>query len=140
MNSIENKYERKGIGDRTKEIITLSIFIAILALTSVILVDAIVYPFSKFVINNVTLYNIIFKYSILGLGLLFFVLYLKQKISYAGKTQNSRSKILIYLLTRPFHYLSLLLIVLIIVSATLALIYILFSKNYFFLYELSSGK
>ena len=56
----ENKFERKSLSDRIKEISSLSIFTIIVALACVALMDVIVYPLVSFAVKDVNTFNIIF--------------------------------------------------------------------------------
>lgn len=136
----ENKYERKGLKDRVREVTLLSLFILILAASSVILADLIVYPFSVFAINNVTLFNTLFKASFLLILLFSVIIYVRNKISHARKVHETEREAWRYLLKRPLHYIALFMIVLMIIIVTGSVIYLLFSENYHFLYKLGGGK
>jgi|GEM_PF-4787555 len=140
MNHVENKYERKGLKDRSGELLTLSLFIMILAVCSVFLVDLVIYPFSVFAINNVTLYNSIFKYTILISLIVFTILYIKKKVEYSQKVYSTKKEAYIYLLKRPLHYFTLFIITGLTVSIAGFIVYTLFSENYHLLYEIGGGK
>ncbi len=140
MKTVENRYERKGLGDRTGEIITLSVFITVLAVCSVILVDIVVYPFSVFAINNVNLFNKIFEYTVLFGASASIVMYIRKKYRYNRKIYDTPSDAVKYMIKRPAHYISLFFITLITVSVLGVIIYLLFSENYHLLYEITGRK
>lgn len=135
----ENKFERKSLSDRIKEISSLSIFTIIVALAGVALMDVIVYPLVSFAVKDVNTFNIIFE-NLFFLFILSFLIYtLVRKIRKLTREEAGRGQVLMYLLRRPFHYITLTLFILVLSSAVIFILYTLFSQNYYYLYKISNG-
>lgn len=135
----ENKFERKSLGNRIKEISSLSVFTIIVALAGIALMDIIVYPLVSFAVQDVNTFNIIFE-NLFFLFILSFLIYsLVRKIRKLTREEAPRGQVLMYLLRRPFHYITLTLFILVVSSAVIFIIYTLFSQNYYYLYKISNG-
>jgi len=131
-------FEKSRVVDRLKAAMTLGRFILAAALASVRLMDAVVSPIALLAVNDKPLFNIIVVWGI-RLGIAGALVYLFARRIFALRRDGlSGSRIALPMLVRPLQASGLVLSLLVVSTAVIALIYILFSYNYYFIYKLSN--
>ena len=131
-------FEKSRVVDRLKAAMTLCLFILASALASVLLMDAVVSPIALLAVNDKPLFNIIVVWGI-RLGIAGALVYLFARRIFALRRDGlSGSRIALHMLVRPLQASGLVLSLLVVSTAVIAVIYILFSYNYYFIYKLSN--
>ena len=139
MTENKNRLDSNSIVSKLKELILILVFTLIAAAVAIILSDILVFPLTCYSINNIDIFNIAFKYAFISFITVTFLLLLFFKVRSLYKDGNSIRDIIKYIILRPVQYLGFILLSLIIVIALIAILYIIFSNNYYLLYKLSGG-
>lgn len=134
-----NGYERSTISSKARELATLSIFIAVIAVISVVIIDPIVYPVSLFAIENKKVFNYIIKDISFFVILALLAILMLKKILFLRKHGLGGKEILKYLVTKPAMKISAFLLTIFFSAAVILVIYILFSANYRLIYRFSGN-
>ena len=131
-------FEKNRVVDRLKAVMTLCLFILASALASAILMDAVVSPIALLAVDDKPLFNIIVVWGI-RLGIAGTLVYLFVRRIYALRRDGlSSSRIALHMFVRPLQASGLLLSLLVVSTAVIVVIYVLFSYNYYFIYKLSN--
>lgn len=139
MNSHENRYERRSIKDRIKELSSLGFLTVIIAALSVFIMNLIVFPLSYFAVNNVDTFNFVLKNFFFLFIIIVITMIFYGKIKTFKRMEMTSSAILVYFLKRPIHYLSIAFFFIFLSAILIVTIYYLFSANYYFIYKLAGG-
>ena len=137
--SASSNLDSKTFGTRAKELISISVFTVLAALVSTLLMDLIVFPLTMFAVSNIPLYNTIIKIvitAVAGTALAYWIFSTSKYLKNNGKDIKH---IILFLLKRPFHYIGLFLFVMALSGILIAVIYLLFSLNYYYLHRLAGG-
>ncbi len=129
----EETLESSAPSERIKELASLAFFTLIAAVSSVIIMDIIVFPITLFAVNNKNTYNFIFKYSFLTLVIVLIFYLILNKIYKMKKDGFPSSEIILYLVKKPFSYLGTVLALILISASLLAAVYFILNINYTFL-------
>jgi len=135
----QNNLESKSLKSKVKEITAISLFTLAAAIASIILADLIVFPLTRFAVENVNIYNLIFKNVLMLFIIIILLLSLIRKFRKLADEGLSVIYILFYLLKRPLHYGGLFLSFLFISILLIFVLYLLFNTNYYYLYKISGG-
>lgn len=134
-----NLYENRKLRDRFRDLFTLAVFTMAVAVISVVIMNLMIYPITIFAVQNKSTFNFIVKdLSLFGL-LALFILSVGLKIRRLKKEGLPREEIVMYLVRRPFHYISIFFFFLLTSSVLLLLLYLLFSNNYYLLYKITNS-
>jgi hypothetical protein len=139
MNNDKSRFESGSIKGKMREILSISLFTLIAMLMAVVLADLIFFPLAYYSVRNVDIFNIVFKYTgILFISVLMItLLFLKvRKLHRDGKSIKS---IMVYVLMRPVQYLGFSTFVLLLITLLIAIIYFIFSSNYYHLHRIAGG-
>jgi hypothetical protein len=139
MNKDKNSLESGSIKDKMKELLSISGFTLLAAFMALFLADLVFFPLAYYSVRNVDIFNILFKYTAVIFTVSVFIILLVLKIRTLHKNGNSLSSIIKYVFLRPFQYTGFLIFVLILLSLLVAIIYHLFSSNYYHLHRLAGG-
>ncbi|MCL1833020.1 MAG: hypothetical protein FWG49_00805 [Leptospirales bacterium] len=139
MTENKNRLDSNSIVSKLKELILILVFTLIAAAVAIILSDILVFPLTYYSISNIDIFNIAFKYAFISFITATFLLILFFKVRSLYKDENSIRDIIKYIILKPVQYLGFILLSLIIVIALIAILYIIFSNNYYLLYKLSGG-
>lgn len=134
-----NNLESRTIRSKVREITAISLFTIVAAASSILLADLIVFPLTHFAVNNVNIFNLIFKNLLLVLIIIILIYTLIKKYNKLAEEGLLTGPIILYFLKRPFHYIGLLFSFLFISIIMISVLYILFSLNYYYLYKISGG-
>ena len=124
---------------KIKEIAAISFFTLLAAIASIFLADIIVYPLTGFAVKNVDIYNLIFENLLFILIIAFLIYSFIKKYKTLSEDGMNLKTILLYFTRRPLHYGGLFLSFIMISIILIAVLYILFSLNYYYLYKISGG-
>jgi len=131
-------FEKNRIVDRLKSVMILCAFIAASALASAFLMDLIVAPIALLAVGNRELFNIIVAWAV-RLGLTGALIYLfVRRIRAMRQDGHSGGSVALYMCARPLRAAGLVLSLMAVSTALIALIYLLFSYNYYFIYKISN--
>ena len=125
--------------DKIKEIAGIAILTVVASIVSIVISDLIIYPLTIFSMNNVDVFNSVFKFAVLFLLILFIAIKIYRSFKRLKNNNTSFGNIIAYFSIRPFHYITLFFALLIISSFLIFLIYFLYSLNYYYLYKISGG-
>ena len=139
MTEKRNRLDSNSIVSKLKELILILIFTLIAVVVAIILSDIFVFPLTCYSINNIDIFNIAFKYAFISFVTAAFLLLLFLKVRSLYKDGNSANAIMKYTILRPVQYLGFILLSLIIVIGLIAILYMIFSNNYYLLYKISGG-
>lgn len=131
--------ENRTLKDKIRELTGIAFLIIIAAVISIVISDLTVYPFTLFSINNVDIFNVIFKIFILFLIVIFVIAKFYKSLKRLKNDNTGFKNILLYFSLRPFHYITLFLSFLLISAFLIFLLYSLYSLNYYYLYKISGG-
>jgi len=139
MNNDKNRMESKSIKEKMKELVSISGFTLLAAFLALFLADLVFFPLAYYSVRNVDVFNILFKYTGITFvsAVLILLLFLKVKTLY--KNGNTLKSIIAYVFLRPFQYIGFLIFVLLVLALLVAVIYILFSSNYYHLHRIAGG-
>jgi protein-S-isoprenylcysteine O-methyltransferase Ste14 len=139
MNNNKNSLESGSIKDKMKELLSISGFTLLAAFLALFLADLVFFPLAYYSVRNVDIFNLLFKYiTVISLIALFAaLLFLKVKTLY--KNGSTLKSILTYVFLRPFQYIGFLVFILILMATLTAIIYLLFSSNYYHLHRMAGG-
>ncbi|HSV97523.1 MAG TPA: hypothetical protein VLM75_11405 [Spirochaetota bacterium] len=134
----KTSFEKGRIVDRLRAVGTLCLFILASAFASAILMDIIVYPVALLAVRDRSVFNIIVAWSI-WLGLAAALVYLfARRIHSLRRDGYTRGEIAKHMSLRPLKAAGALLSLLLVSTAVIAAIYVLFGYNYYFMYKLSN--
>jgi len=125
--------------NKIKELGLILIFTLISAAVAILLSDIVIFPITYYSINNINIFNIVFKYVFSFFILSAFFLLLSFKVRSLYKDGNSTDAVIKYILIRPIQYLGFIFLSLILISGLIIVLYIIFSNNYYLIYRLSGG-
>jgi hypothetical protein len=131
--------ENRTLKDKIKEIAGIAILTVVASIVSIVISDLIIYPLTIFSMNNVDVFNSVFKFAVLFLLILFIAIKIYRSFKRLKNNNTSFGNIIAYFSIRPFHYITLFFALLIISSFLIFLIYFLYSLNYYYLYKISGG-
>ncbi|MBN2158293.1 MAG: hypothetical protein JW807_02780 [Spirochaetes bacterium] len=135
----ENLYEKRRLRDRFRDIVTLALFTLAVAVISAVIMNLLIYPVTVFAVRNRPAFNfIVTDLSIVALAALLATM-LALKVHRLRKEGLVAKEIALYLVRRPFYYLSIFFFFLVATSALLFLLYVLLSSNYYLLYRMSGN-
>lgn len=139
MNNGKNGLESESIKGKMKEILSISFFTLIAAFMALLLADLIFFPLAYFSVRNVDIFNFLFKYTAVFFiaAALLTLLFIKVR-SLRRDGKNLRS-IIIYIFVRPFQYFIFFIFVLLLIALLIAVIYFIFSSNYYHLHRIAGG-
>jgi len=130
--------EKSRLRDRFKGITTLAAFTIAIAVISIVVMNLITYPVTVFAVKHKNAFNYIFKYFLI-IGLISFFTYLVLATVYRLKKGGLSSReIALYILRKPFYALSIVLFIIAASTAVIALLYILFSNNFYLIYKITT--
>ena len=134
----DSMLEKGRLRDRFKGITTLAAFAVGIAVISIVVMNLLTYPVTVFAVKYKNAFNYIFKYFfIIGLIALFTYLVLAT-VKRLKKEGLSSREIALYILRRPLYALSTVLFIIAVSAAIIALLYILFSNNYYLIYKITT--
>ena len=134
----ESMLEKSRLRDRFKGISTLAAFTIAIAVISIVVMNLLTYPVTVFAVKYKNAFNYIFKYFII-IGLITLFAYLVLATVYRLKKGGLSSReIALHILRKPFYALSIALFIIAASTAIIALLYILFSNNYYLLYKITT--
>lgn len=139
MTRTNSKLDSKSFGSRAKELVSISVFTIIAAFVCTILMDIIVFPLTMFAVSDVPSYNNLIKliFTLFAGGVAAYAVI--STVSKLKKDDRTTGFILIYLIRRPAYYLGLALFFITLSALLIALIYMLFSMNYYYMHRLGGG-
>ncbi len=139
MNDEKNRMESKSIKEKMKELVSISGFTLLAAFLALFLADLVFFPLAYYSVRNVDIFNILFRYTGITFvsAVLILLLFLKVKTLY--KNGSTLKSIIVYVFLRPFQYIGFLIFVLLILALLVAIIYLLFSSNYYHLHRIAGG-
>ena len=127
--------EKNRFIDRIKEITTLIIFIIVIAVISIIVMDILIFPLSKFAINHKNEFNYIIKDVSVFLLLIILIFMFIKKIFKLKNDGFKQAEIIKFLFLRPFQLLFTFFIMLLSTAVVIYLLSLLFHyNNYVFRY------
>jgi hypothetical protein len=127
-------YEQKSNLGKIKELFTLSAFILISALISMVIMDLLVLPISLFAINRKSAFNFIIRDVSVFVILFILILMLILKIIRMHRDGFTTSQIIKYLLMRPLRAMLTFLLVLVTSGIIIYLLTLLLNFNYYRIY------
>jgi hypothetical protein len=127
-------YEQKSNLGKIKELFTLSAFILISALISMVIMDLLVLPISLFAINRKSAFNFIIRDVSVFVILFILILMLIVKIIRMHRDGFTTSQIIKYLLMRPLRAMLTFLLVLVTSGIIIYLLTLLLNFNYYRIY------
>ncbi len=127
--STPNLYEKSSLKERFRELAVLALFTAAIAGLCLIVMDIIILPLSIFAIKNSDTFTYIIQKATLLTIILTLLFFLIRRVIQLKKDGLSTGATIKYLLKRPFHYLGLFLIFIIISAIIILLLYMLLSYN-----------
>ncbi len=131
-------FEKSRIIDRLRAVGTLCLFILASAFVSAVLMDVIVYPVALLAVRDKPVFNVIVAW-IIRFGLAGALIFLFVRGIYALRRDgHTGTEIAKHMSLRPFRFAGMLISLLVISTAVIAVIYVLFSYNYYFMYKLSN--
>jgi hypothetical protein len=131
-------FEKSRIVDRLRAVGTLCLFVLASAFVSALLMDVVVSPIALLAVGDKPLFNVIVTWSI-RLGIAGALVYLFVRRIYALRRDgHSGAEIAIHMSLRPLRAAGLVLSLLVVSTTVIAIIYVLFSYNYYFIYKLSN--
>jgi hypothetical protein len=134
-----NLYEKRKLRDRFRDLLTLAVFTMAVAILSVLIMNLLIYPVTIFAVRNKSTFNFIVKdLSLFGV-LALFILVVGLKIRRLRKEGLPREEIVMYLVRKPFHYVSIFFFFILTSSVLFLLLYLLFSNNYYLLYKITNS-
>jgi hypothetical protein len=137
---VNSKLDSKSFSSRVKDLVSITGFIIAAAIVSTLIMDIIVFPLTIFAINDVPSFNNLIR-LLFTLLILFLLIYPFISISSRLKKEgHDRKYIAIYLIRRPFYNIGLFFLILALCALIIAVIYLLFSTNYYYLHRLSGGE
>ncbi len=139
QNNGQKTLESRSMRSKIKEIAAISVFIVAAAIASIILANIIVFPLTHFAIKNVDIFNLIFNNFILIIILVFLIYKFIIRYRKLADEGLKAKEILLYFVKRPFYYAGLSLSFIVISALMIFVLYLLFSLNYYYLYEISGG-
>jgi len=139
MTEKRNNLDDNSIITKIKELGLILIFTLIAAAVAALLSDLIFFPITYYSVSNIDVFNIVFKYACLFFIITICSLLLFLKVRSLHRDGNSTGAIIKYIFLRPIQYLGFILLSLILIAALIAILYIIFSKNYYLLYKISGS-
>ncbi len=127
-------YEQKSNLGRLKELFTLSAFILIAALISIVIMDLLVLPISLFAINRKSAFNFIVRDVSIFVVLFIIILMLVLKIIRMHRDGFTTSQIIKYLLMRPLRAILTFFLILITSGIVITLLSLILNFNYYRIY------
>ncbi len=127
-------YERKSRLGRIKDIFTLSLFILVSAVISIVVMDLLVLPISLFAINRKTSFNYVIRDVSLFVILFIIILLLIRRVIRMHRDGFNISRIAKYLLIRPLRGIATFFLILITSGIIIYLITLLLNFNYYRIY------
>lgn len=127
-------YEQKSKLGRIKDLVTLSAFILIAALTSIATMDLLVLPISLFAINRKSAFNFIIKDISVFFVLFIIILMLVLKIIKMDREGFTISQITKYMLMRPLRAILTILLIMVTGGIIIYIIALLLNFNYYRIY------
>jgi len=139
MTEKRNSLENKPIVSKIKEFILILIFTLISAIVAILLSDILIFPITRYAVNNINIFNIAFQYACILFIITVCLLLLFFKVRSLHKDGNSTGAIIKYIFLRPIKYIGLVFLSFILTGALIVILYIIFSNNYYLIYRLSGG-
>lgn len=127
-------FERKNRLGRIKELLTLSLFILVSAVISIVVMDILVLPLSLFAINRKTAFNYIIRDVSLFIILFIVILLLIRKVIRMYRDGFKIPRIARYLLVRPLRGIVTFFLILVASGIIIYLITLLLNFNYYRIY------
>ncbi len=127
-------FERKNRLGRIKELLTLSLFILVSAVISIVVMDILVLPLSLFAINRKTAFNYIIRDVSLFIILFIVILLLIRKVIRLYRDGFKIPRIARYLLVRPLRGIVTFFLILVASGIIIYLITLLLNFNYYRIY------
>lgn len=133
-----NPFEKAKLRNRFKEISTLAGFTLAVAVISLVIMNLLIYPLTVFAVEKKDLFNFMITDLSLIAVIIAVIALLALKIYRLRKDGFDIKSIFIYMVRRPFYYLSLFFFFAVISSGIIFFLYIMLSKNYYLLYKISA--
>ena len=134
--NMNNIYEKSGLTNRLKESGSIFLFIFIALISSLIIMNLLIFPVALFSINH----NVIFTAIVKILFLVFIIgsigYLLIKKIIFYKKNEFSNTEILKNIIIKPLSFLLFLFLILMIILIIILLINFILQKNYYLLYKI----
>lgn len=135
----ENLYEKRRLRDRFRDIMTLALFTLAAAVISALIMNLLIYPLTVFAVNNKRAFNfIVTDLSLVALAALLAAM-AGLKIYRLRKEGLAAKDIALYLVRKPFYYVSVFFFFLVASAVLIFLLYVLLSGNYYLLYKMTSN-
>jgi nitrogen fixation/metabolism regulation signal transduction histidine kinase len=134
MMNQHSHFEQKSNLSRIKELITLTAFILIAALISIVVMDLLVLPLSLFAINHKSAFNFVIKDISVFVILFIIILTLVFKVIRMRRDGLSASRIVKYMLMRPLRAMLTFMLVLVTGGIVIYILSLLLNFNYYRIY------
>jgi nitrogen fixation/metabolism regulation signal transduction histidine kinase len=134
MMNQHSHFEQKSNLSRIKELVTLTAFILIAALISIVVMDLLVLPLSLFAINQKSTFNFIIKDVSLFVILFIIILTLVFKVIRMQRDGLSPSQIAKYMLMRPLRAMFTFMLILVTGGIIIYILSLLLNFNYYRIY------
>jgi hypothetical protein len=134
----ENLYEKNKVRERLKDIATLAAFTIAIAVISVLAMNLLAYPVTIFAVKYFKAFNFIFKYLVI-IGISAFIVSMVAVTVFRLRRRGLTSgEIAVYLVRKPFYSITIFLFFLAVSAVIIALLYIMLSNNYYFIYKITT--
>jgi|GEM_PF-422868 len=120
-------------------LISILVFTLIAAAVAILLSDILIFPITYYSVNNIYIFNIVFKYACIFFIITACLLLLFFRVRSLHREGSSTGAIIKYIFLRPIKYFGLIFLSLILTGTLVLVLYIIFSNNYYLIYRLSGG-
>lgn len=133
---MNNIYEKSGLINRLKESGSIFIFIFIALISSLIIMNILIFPIALFSVSQKAIFTSVVKNLFVITILASMAYFLTKKIIFYKKNELPNSQIIKKIILRPLSFLLFLFLLLMIILIIIIIINFILQKNYYLLYSI----